>query len=181
SRGDREENRVKSRTHRVQNVLLQRDSEVADAYQVVSTPGAVLIKERRIASRVAAGPDAIRALVTKAVTPPALNKGDPAPSLRLHDLDGGTRDLASLEGRRTLLLFWNPSCGFCRAMLDEVKGWEDDREAGAPDLIIISAGSPRANREQGFRSRVLLDPRFRAGDVFGAGGTPSAVMIDEHA
>ena len=43
---------------------------------------------------------------------------------------------------------------------------------------MISAGSPKANREQGFQSRVLLDSQFTAGARFGAGGTPSAVVLD---
>jgi len=30
-----------------------------------------------------------------------------------------------------------------------------------------------------FRPPVLLDPNFGAGNVLGAGGTPSAVIIDE--
>jgi hypothetical protein len=45
--------------------------------------------------------------------------------------------------------------------------------------LVISSGSFDANREQGFRSRVLLDPNFAAGHVFSAGGTPSALMLDE--
>ena len=44
---------------------------------------------------------------------------------------------------------------------------------------MVSAGSSEANREQGFRSPVLLDEHFAAGQVFGAGGTPAAVMLDE--
>jgi thiol-disulfide isomerase/thioredoxin len=145
----------------------------------VGTPSAVLVTDGLIASPLAVGPDAIRALVSDAMTPPALKKGDLVPSLRLRDLNGGTMDLAAFGGRRTLLLFWNPSCGFCQSMLDDVKAWESDRPEGAPELAVISAGSPKANREQGFRSRVLLDREFGAGQVFGVGGTPSAVVIDE--
>ena len=79
----------------------------------------------------------------------------------------------------SLSVFWNPSCGYCRAMLDDVKAWEEERPAGSPDLIVISAGSPAANREQGFRSRVLLDPKFAAGRAFGSSATPSALLVDE--
>ena len=42
------------------------------------------------------------------------------------------------------------------------------------------SGTPESNREQGFRSPVLLDQGFGAGSVLGAGGTPSAVIVDEY-
>jgi hypothetical protein len=45
-------------------------------------------------------------------------------------------------------------------MLDDVKAWERNRPKDAPQLVVLSAGSPKANREQGFKSRVLLDPTF---------------------
>ncbi len=93
-------------------------------------------------------------------------------------LDGETVDLSALRGRR-LVLFWNPSCGFCQQMLPDVKTWERNHPQDAPELLVISTGSPDANREQGFRSPVLLDPNFGAGRVFGAEGTPSAVVLDE--
>jgi thiol-disulfide isomerase/thioredoxin len=88
-------------------------------------------------------------------------------------------DLAGLRGRPTLLLFWNPSCGFCQAMLRDVKTWERTRPEDAPEVLVIAAGSHEAIRGQGFRSRVLLDPDFGAGQIFGAGGTPSAIVLDE--
>jgi len=178
-RGDVEANRAKARAHGLHNVLLQKDNEVADAYRADRAPSAVLIAEGRVAAALAVGADAIRALVRQATMPPPLKKGDRVPSLRLRDLNGGTSDLAVLGGRATLLLFWNPACGFCQAMLDEVKAWERDRSDEAPQLVVISAGSPKSNREQGFRSRVLLDPPFNAGARFGAEGTPSAVLVDE--
>ena len=51
---------------------------------------------------------------------------------------------------------------------------------GSPELLVISSGTADANRQQGFRARVLLDSVWGAGNVLGANGTPSAVMIDEH-
>jgi hypothetical protein len=65
-------------------------------------------------------------------------------------------------------------------MLEDMKKWERDRPLDAPELLIISSGTPEANREQGFRSPVLLDEGFGAGSVLGAGGTPSAVIVDEY-
>ena len=160
-------------------MLLQKDRETAQAYLVTGSPTAVLLREGLIASSLAEGADAIRSLVGRATLPPPVKKGDPVPSLKLADLTGKTMDLATVRGSRTLLLFWSPACGFCQQMLAEVKDWERHRAPGAPDLLVISGGSFESNQQQGFRSRVLLDPNFGAGEVFGAGGTPSAVLLDE--
>src|SRR5207245_1021361 len=89
SRGDAETNRVKSGAHNVRDILLQRDREVADAYGVVGTPSAVLVTDGLIASPLAVGPDAIRALIETATTPAPLKRSDRMPSLRLRDLNGG--------------------------------------------------------------------------------------------
>jgi peroxiredoxin/uncharacterized membrane protein YphA (DoxX/SURF4 family) len=179
TRGDVHVNRAKRRAHNLQDVLLQTDREVSQAYRAEATPSAVVIKEGLIHNPVAVGIDAIRALVVGATLPPPLKKGDRVPSLKLRDLNGGAMDFAMLRGRRTLLLFWNPSCGFCHAMLGDVKEWERNRPNDAPELLVISTGSPAANRAQGFRSRVLLDPKSGANQIFGAWGTPSALIVDE--
>ncbi|MEP7305880.1 MAG: MauE/DoxX family redox-associated membrane protein [Acidobacteriota bacterium] len=179
SQGKADVNRAKGRTHKVQNILLQLNREVAESYRAEITPSAVLVIDGAIARPLAVGAEAIRALVKDATGPPTLMKGERVPFLPVRDLNGGTFDLATILGHRTLLLFWNPSCGFCAGMLDKVKVWETNRPEDAPELVVISAGSPKANREQGFRSRVLLDSAFSVGARFGAGGTPSAVILDE--
>jgi hypothetical protein len=51
-------------------------------------------------------------------------------------------------------------------------------DAGEPGLVLISTGSPAANRELGLRAPILLDDGFAAGNAFGAMGTPSAVRLD---
>ena len=178
-RGDTQVNQAKSKAFGLEHVLLQVDREVSEAYKVQGTPSAVLIKGGVITSPLAAGADEIRALVFSATLPEPAKKGDLAPSLDLRDIDGKPLDVATLRGRRSVLLFWNPSCGFCQAMLKDLKSWERTRSRRAPDLVVISTGTPEANREQRFRSRVLLDRDFGAGRVFGATGTPSAVMLDE--
>ncbi len=104
--------------------------------------------------------------------------GQPAPALTLPDLDGNEVDLASFKGDKTLLLFWNPGCGFCSRMLDDLKAWEAAPPAGAPKLLVVSTGTPEANRAMGLRSTVVLDQGFNAGRAFGASGTPSAVLLD---
>jgi len=84
--------------------------------------------------------------------------GQPAPKLALPDLTGKAVDLADYRGRETLVLFWNPGCGFCQQMLPDLKAWEANRPQQAPAL--------------------LIDEGFGAGATFGANGTPMAVLID---
>jgi peroxiredoxin len=111
--------------------------------------------------------------------PPAgAQVGAPAPALQLPDLAGKTVDLAQFRGQRTLLLFWNPGCGFCQQMLPDLQQWEATPPPDAPRLLVISAGTAEANQALGLKSPVLLDPTFSVGRAFGVSGTPSAVLVD---
>jgi peroxiredoxin len=100
--------------------------------------------------------------------------GDPAPDVRLPNIPGETVDLADFRGRQTLVLFWNPGCGFCEQMLDDLRAWDANPPEGAPQLVVISTAPV-----EGLRSPVLLDPDFKVAGTFGANGTPMAVLVDE--
>jgi peroxiredoxin len=207
SRGDATANRASSEAHRVRNLLLQRDDEVARMYRCAGTPSAVLIgSDGRISSPVVGGADAIRSLVAQAVgerhatpaVPPAAPAGngrpardhrrasrplapavgEPAPHLALPDLHGRMVDLSDLHDHEVLLLFWSPDCGFCQQLLDTVKAWERERRPDGRRLLLVSTGSAEANRALGLRSPVLLDPARTVMRAFGAHGTPMAVLID---
>jgi peroxiredoxin len=104
--------------------------------------------------------------------------GAPAPVVQLPDLDGKIVDLARFRGQQSLVIFWNPGCGFCQQMLADLKQWEAHRPTGAPKLLVISTGTPETNRAQGINSTVLLDQNFSIGPRFGVAGTPSAVLVD---
>ena len=105
--------------------------------------------------------------------------GEPAPDFRLPDLAGKFVSLSDFRGGKTLVLFWRPSCGFCQRMLDDLKAWEAHPAEGAPRLLVVSTDSVESNRAMGLRSPVLLDPDgMRVGRLFGATGTPMAVLVD---
>jgi thiol-disulfide isomerase/thioredoxin len=87
-------------------------------------------------------------------------------------------ELADFRGEKTLVLFWNPGCGFCQQMLPDLKQWESEAPESAPRIVVVSAGSEEANREMGLTSPILLDQNFATGRAFGASGTPSAVLVD---
>jgi hypothetical protein len=62
-------------------------------------------------------------------------------------------------------------------MHDDLRAWERSVNGHGPRLVVVSSGDPDRTREDGFHSTVLLDPEFSAGEAFGAGGTPSAVLV----
>jgi thiol-disulfide isomerase/thioredoxin len=105
--------------------------------------------------------------------------GEPAPELRLADLKGVEVSLQEdFRGQESLVLFWNPGCGFCQQMLPDLKEWEENPPEGAPQLLVVSAGTQESNKAMGLSSSVVLDQGFEAGRAFGASGTPSAILVD---
>jgi peroxiredoxin len=110
--------------------------------------------------------------------PAGLAVGTPAPALKLRDLTGREVDLADYRGRETLVLFWNPGCGFCQQLMPQLKAWESDHPSTAPALLVVSTGEVAANEAMGFASTVVLDQGFAVGGRFAANGTPSGVLID---
>jgi peroxiredoxin/uncharacterized membrane protein YphA (DoxX/SURF4 family) len=205
TRGGVDANKTKASEHALTNVLLQNDNETADAYRTFGTPTGVLVSaDGLIASGAAPGGDAIRKLALQAAegkianpkrielrdapvkpaakpaakaAPGAANIGKPAPTVELPDLDGNTVRLADFKGTPTAVLFWNPGCGFCQRMADDIKAWEIDPPANAPKLLVVSTGDAERNRAHGFTSPIVLDDGFNAGRSFGASGTPSAVLV----
>jgi protein-disulfide isomerase len=97
----------------------------------------------------------------------------------LQTLGGAEATLSSHLSGRTVVLFWNPSCGFCERMLPDLQRFEAGPAADTPSLLLISSGDAATNREMGLRAPILLDQSFAAGNAFGVSGTPSAVVVDE--
>lgn len=104
--------------------------------------------------------------------------GQDAPDMELPDLDGKTVKLSDYKGKQALLVFWNPGCGFCKKMTDDLKAWENDKPAGAPEVILVSTGTVDANKAMGLSSTTVIDEGFATGRKFGATGTPSAILVD---
>jgi peroxiredoxin/uncharacterized membrane protein YphA (DoxX/SURF4 family) len=202
SEGTAADNRAKIAEPELSRVLLQQKREVADIYQAWGTPAAVVIRpDGAIGSPLAQGADAIRAVVVQSMseTPilrlpavangldgnghraplvPAGKLGYTAPELKFSDLNGKTVELSAFRGRRILLLFWNPHCGFCQRMLGDLQAWDADPPTGTPALVVVSAGTVEEGRAMGLRSTILLDPTGRAGGHLGANGTPMGILID---
>ena len=146
--------------------LCECHNALARSGQVTRTPSAVLVRQDgTIGTPVAQGADAIRALITTTLNPPAaaprppagLKIGEPAPDFSLPNLAGKQVRLSDFRGRRTLVIFWRPSCGFCTRMLPDLKAWETNARNGAPNLLVVSTDSVGDNKAMELRSPVVLD------------------------
>jgi peroxiredoxin/uncharacterized membrane protein YphA (DoxX/SURF4 family) len=193
-------NLAKAQEFGLQNVLVEKKRSVAESYMAFGTPSAVLIRpDGSIGSFLASGSAAISQLIEYKAwmqaeygallkvlghplpppTPdptPAL--GSLAPEFSLKDLDGLSVSSSSFRGRTTVLLFWNPQCGFCQRMLPQLKAWESRKPSGAPRLVLSSSGTRELNAAMGLEATMLLDEKFEVGNLYGCRGTPSAIGID---
>lgn len=107
--------------------------------------------------------------------------GSPAPAFALPDLGGRIVTLADLleAGRPVMLLFTDPSCGPCSALLPEIGSWQRSY-AGQVTIAVLSTGSVEANAlkssEHGV-TRLLLQERREIEEAYEVPGTPGAVVI----
>ena len=102
-----------------------------------------------------------------------------APDFTLPDLHGNAIRLSEFVTVPTVLLFWNPRCGFCRRILEAVRAWDARPLEARRQLLVLSSGALDDNRELGLTSTIVLDDGFAVGRQFGARGTPAAVLLHE--
>lgn len=187
--GSASANRAKLEPFGIKTVLIQEGREIAEQYQAYGTPAAVVVAASgSMASYVAQGGDAIRTLVSTMFArreSPNLETGqilvgEPAPDLSFKSLTGKKVSLSDFRGKETLLLFWNPQCGFCQKMLPDLKAWEAATWPGSPRLLVLSTGSLVENHAMGLRSTLVFDAYSKAAQAFSANGTPMAVLLDSH-
>jgi methylamine dehydrogenase accessory protein MauD len=108
--------------------------------------------------------------------------GDLAPEFRLPDLEGQTRTLADLcaKGKPVLLLFSDPSCGPCTALLPQVGEWQH-RYADGLSVALVSTGTAEENVKKAAAygiGEILLQERREVAEAYQYAGTPSAVLIN---
>jgi peroxiredoxin/uncharacterized membrane protein YphA (DoxX/SURF4 family) len=106
--------------------------------------------------------------------------GAPAPGFELATLSGGTVTLDALRGRGkpVLLLFSDPGCGPCAALMPEAGRWQ--RDLGSLTVAVISRGpaetSRRSDADYGLNP-VLLQTDREVAALYEIPGTPSAVIV----
>jgi peroxiredoxin len=146
-------------------------------YQIVKQQGRILLRLDALDQRfepVAAGPR-------------GLNTGTPIAPFRLADLDGQMVALEDFRGRRVLLVYWNPDCGFCAMLAPELAGVQGDLRAAGVELVLVSVNDATANRklaeETGLKCPILLIPMGHplVEEAFWQMGTPSAYLLDAQA
>ena len=110
-----------------------------------------------------------------------LSVGSPAPDFELPDLHGEKLTLDSLRapGQQVMLIFTDPDCDPCTALLPEIGRWQRDY-ADEMAISLISRDDPEENRaksaEHGVEG-VLLQQDWEVADAYKVDGTPSAVLV----
>ena len=176
-------------------VALQEDGELASFYGVRGTPSGYVIDDGRTtvgAQRIGAG-ELLAAMGVPSDTPikdgpapPApitrslersrilrrgLKAGTRAPDFELPGLDGSELKLASLRGRRVLLVFSDPHCGPCQWLAPRL----EKVHRRARDLA--------ANRAKAAEHRltfpIVLQRHWEISRAYGMFATPIAYLIGE--
>lgn len=197
SSGKAKENIEKFGDEYPQTILLQKNREINEIFYAQWTPTAIYINEDGyIASRPAAGDEAIRELVERIKSaeederffyihnadsfgnPPKI--GEPIPEFSIEDLQGNLMTNKDFLGRQTLAAFFGIGCPHCTAMHEDLREWEKLKSDGTPQLVIFSSGDVEEHLEIDLRSPILLEKDQKTAEKFGMNGTPSAVLVDEN-
>jgi peroxiredoxin len=114
--------------------------------------------------------------------PSALPIGSLAPEFELPDLSGGRQALSDFRGRKLLLVFFNPRCGYCTRMAPALAALSADGAHGEPLALVVSTGDPEENRllveDHGIRYPVLLQEEMEVASRYQCHGTPMGYLID---
>jgi peroxiredoxin len=110
-----------------------------------------------------------------------LTVGTRAPMLEVETLDGErvTLDQLRTAGLPLLLVFSDPGCGPCKALLPRIGDWQRDH-SDRVTVALISRGEQEVNRGQTCEHgipHVLLQEDQEAAHAFEVPGTPGAVLI----
>jgi peroxiredoxin len=111
-----------------------------------------------------------------------LSLGSDAPGFSLQTLEGERRSLLDLTQRgATLLVFSDPTCAPCVAMLPDVVRWHTE-PAPLMRPVLITSGDLASNRVtlmgHGLQT-ALWDERRGVAQAYGVQGTPSAVLVSQ--
>jgi peroxiredoxin len=197
SSGTAEANREKFAGAFVDEIVLQENREVAEAVRARWTPTAVFVRaDGTIGSHLAAGDAAMRELiqglrdenvsdrdlyfVSDSVNGDRQPKiGEYLPEFSLKDIKGNEVTASDLRGKKTVAVFWSPSCPHCASMMKDLKAWDESRRVSDPHLIVFSDGSKEEHEPFDLNSPVVLDSGYKTAAQLGMFGTPSAVLLDE--
>jgi hypothetical protein len=106
-----------------------------------------------------------------------LSVGSPTPPLAGVDASGRPTDTSALSGRRHMVVFAEPGCRACEALVPELlRG-----EAHMPLALVghSTVGWPEAWRPSAAEVQIVFDPEETIGDAFAVGFTPWIFVVDE--
>jgi peroxiredoxin len=197
SYGDAEANREVAEEHRLTaSILLQEPGKPHPVFGNHGTPVAYLLDEEgRISSGLAVGaidvPDLARSaaggrkrlgserpLGESRIERDGLKAGTQAPPFELEDVRGSRVRLEDFRGRRLMLVFSDPECGPCNALLPDLARLQDETS-----IVMVTRGDRAANRakveEHGLEFPVVLQKGWTLSKDYGIFATPVAFLIDE--
>jgi len=159
-------------------------------YQVLRQNGRILLRLDHLDEALAALAAAPPAVAPSAAASPVdasaeaelggLLTGWVLQDFELEDMAGGTRTLSSYRGLSLLLLFFDPSCAFCKAMLPELAALVP---AEGLQVLIVTTGDAAESRALfaplSLRFPVLLQEDLELATLYYVPGTPMGYLVDE--
>ena len=147
-------------------------------FQIMSQQGRLLLRLEALETR---SSEAGAAPSQAAAEIAGLAVGTPAPSFMLPTLTGEPTSLQALRalGKPVVLVFSDPGCGPCNALLPEIGGFQHDH-ASKLVVALIGRGTVEANRAKVSKfglTHVLLQKDREVAQAYLASGTPSAVLV----
>lgn len=109
--------------------------------------------------------------------------GSPAPDFDLAGLDAERKTLRDFRGQSLLLIFFDPSCGFCREFVPTLSALRIANQTdGRPLPLILAIGDVQQNRhffaEHPLRYSVVVQQESEVSSAYRVKGTPSGYLID---
>ena len=159
------------------------------ALQLLQQHGRLVLRLETIEAKLDAPSSLVQHSPSAQVAPTAHNEAGlavrtSAPGFSLQDLRG---ELVTLDGLRSsglplILVFSDPGCGPCNALLPQLARWQATH-GDRVSLVPISRGAIDQNRakatEHGL-TRILVQADREVASEYHAFGTPAAVLVDQN-
>jgi len=146
-------------------------------YQLIRQNGRILLRLEAIDKRLSPRSD------DKPKKERGLRVGSVAPDFELPDLAGERHKLSKFRGKDLLLILFNPKCGFCTKMADDLAALPLDGETSRAMPVVVTTGDREDNLQlvgrHGIRCPVLLQKEMEVASQFHAQGTPMGYRIDK--
>ena len=157
------------------------------AYQLLAQNGRILERldalEKLVESgrRAEGGTAGKESLKKSQLLRDGLPAGSAAPDFCLPRVGGGELSLSQYRGRKVLLLFSDPTCAPCNALLPDL---QRRYAAGSEvDVVMVSRGDPATNASKIAELRVtfpvVLQRQWEISKQYGMFATPIAFLVDE--